>query len=187
MKTELRPPPPQTPDERFGQLEANVAALFRLQDSLSAEVHALTDSLRQYGEKTSEALRVQAEKTGDQIRHLTQLATDAKAPKETNWIGLGGVLLSLVSVLALVGGLVLWPLAKELDELKRDYREHAHLTLHPVGATKVDAIEKAFDVRARELETRLRDFAQTDVKAAEQLALLQRALVVLEEQAKRKP
>ena len=129
-------------DQKETHLEPRVAKLEAGLDILTKNVNDLTVAVRD----VSTNLETKIEK-------LTVAVTEAAAPKKTDW----SMIISACLLMMAIGSAVFWPLNQtsqntktDLQALELKFEEHQKLTLHPVGAAKIDNLEK--DVAANKLE-----------------------------------
>lgn len=141
-------------ESRVARNEANIESIAKTVDSLSKDVRQLTQLLQKHSEE------IEA-----QIKSLLVAVTSAAGPRKTDWhLVLGGVGLVLA-----IGAAVFSPLLLRINDLQIvvekhsvDLRDHAKLPLHPVGETRINALETSLRERGqtnaaniRELDTKL--------------------------------
>ena len=128
------------------QLEPRVAKLETGLDILTQNVQNLTTAVRE----NSIAME-------DKLERITIAVTQAQAPRKTDWsIVISGMLLVMA-----IGSAVFWPLNQTAQNNKFDvqlleskFEDHQKLTMHPVGAAKVETLEKSLDSTKEELISR---------------------------------
>jgi len=83
------------------------------------------------------------------VRDLATTVTEAKAPRRVDWFPLVGAAMSAIVLIMAIGSAVIVPLNGEVNALKAtQYRQrdrfdtHSMLPLHPVGASKVENLER---------------------------------------------
>ena len=83
------------------------------------------------------------------VRDLATTVTEAKAPRRVDWFPLVGAAMSAIVLIMAIGSAVIVPLNGEVNAIKagqdrqRDrFDVHSMLPLHPVGASKVDNLER---------------------------------------------
>jgi uncharacterized coiled-coil protein SlyX len=96
-------------------------------------------------------------KMDDKIDELTVAVTRVQSPRRVEWLALVGTFVAVTVLFITIGGLVLVPIRETLIDIKavderehRNFEEHEHLTLHPVGAEKVAGLEQRLDLIAAE-------------------------------------
>lgn len=117
-----------------------------------------------------------------QFRSMAVLLERVAAPKQTNWAVLVGVSVSVTMLFITIGGLVLYPMSKEFNGLAAWREKHSDLELHPVGKTRIDALEKAVTERAemnaagiRELDAKLqKEYQLMDASVRERVGSVER-------------
>lgn len=128
------------------QLEPRVAKLETGLDILTQNVQNLTTAVRE----NSIAME-------DKLERITIAVTQAQAPRKTDWsIVISGMLLVMA-----IGSAVFWPLNQtsqnnkfDVQLLESKFEDHQKLTMHPVGAAKVETLEKSLDSTKEELISR---------------------------------
>lgn len=146
-------------------LEPRVAKLEGTMDAIATNLRDLTGLVREQGQ---------------QMQALVVAVTTATGPHKTDY----GVAISAVFLVITIGSLVLYPMGKELNVAVADLREHQRLTLHPVGESRINALEVLLkDGRdrnsdsIRELDAKLQKETQlTDSNIRERVAELQKQL-----------
>ena len=148
-------------DQKETHLEPRVAKLEAGLDILTKNVNDLTVAVRD----VSTNLETKIEK-------LTVAVTEAAAPKKTD----RSMIISACLLMMAIGSAVFWPLNQtsqntktDLQALELKFEEHQKLTLHPVGAAKIDNLEK--DVAANKLEAITRNSA-LDIKIQRETQLM---------------
>lgn len=148
---------------------------------LEPRVASLETEVRQVvklvGDLSSSFDRVEA-----QIQSLALLVERVGAPKQANWFAIVGTSVSVVLLCVTLGGLVLLPMSKEINrwQVWSDY--HEHLELHPVGKSRIDALEKSVLERAannaagiRELDVKLqKEYQLIDASIRERVGAVER-------------
>lgn len=83
------------------------------------------------------------------VGDLALMVTEAKAPRRVDWFPLVGMIVSVIVLVMAIGSAVIVPLSnqvallKESQERQRERTDvHTALPLHPMGATRVDALER---------------------------------------------
>ena len=133
-------------NRRDSQLEPRVAKLETGLDILTQNVQNLTSAVRE----NSIAME-------DKLERITIAVTQAQAPRKTDWsIVISGMLLIMA-----IGSAVFWPLNQtsqnnkdDLLRLEQKFEQHQTLTMHPVGAAKVETLEKSLEATKEELISR---------------------------------
>lgn len=77
-----------------------------------------------------------------QIQSLALMVERVGAPKQANWLALIATAVSVTLLFVTLGGLVLLPMGKEITRLQAWSDHHGNLELHPVGKTRIDALER---------------------------------------------
>jgi hypothetical protein len=152
-----------------GNLEPRVAAIETQLGTLTSDVSDLVVAVRKQGEQMG-ALAIAIERSG--------------APKQANWFALIGTAISVTLLFITLGGLVLLPMAKEINRFEVWNEKHGDLELHPVGKTRIDALEKSVLERAavnaagiRELDVKLqKEYQLIDAGVRERVAAVEREL-----------
>jgi len=100
-------------------------------------------------ERELETLTKDVKEMCKSVRDLTVLVTEVKAPRRVDWFPLFGAVMSAIVLIMAIGSAVIVPLNSEVTALKlandrqRDrFDLHTVLPLHPVGASRVDALER---------------------------------------------
>lgn len=119
---------------RVDRHEMEIQALGRSLESLGKGVHELGETLRKQGDESSrwrEELGIRLER--------------ASAPRATQW----PLIISFAMLAITIGALAFTPLNWRNNEVQKDVDrvtewadDHSKLTLHPVGAEKVSALER---------------------------------------------
>ena len=124
-------------DSRLSKAETLLDGLLKTVDSLASNVQTIATTIREH-----------AETTDKQINSLAVEIIKAGAPKQANWLGLISASVAISTLLMAIGAAVLLPLNQrvemirnELMNLNAQCREHELLQLHPVGKSRIDALE----------------------------------------------
>jgi hypothetical protein len=128
------------------QLEPRVAKLETGLDILTQNVQNLTTAVRE----NSIAME-------DKLERITIAVTQAQAPRKTDW----SIVISGIFLIMAIGSAVFWPLNQtsqnnktEMEKMEQKFEQHQSLTLHPVGAAKVEALEISLGTTKQELISR---------------------------------
>ena len=127
-------------------LEPRVARLEVGLETLTRNVSEMATSIRE-----------NANATNAKIDQLAIAVTQAAAPKKTDW----SMIISACLLMMAIGSAVFWPLNQTSQNNKQDilileqkFEEHQKLTLHPVGAAKIENLEKSVVSNKEEAITR---------------------------------
>jgi hypothetical protein len=142
--------------------------------SLEAELRQVVKAV---GDLTTGFDRVEA-----QIQNLSILIERVSAPKAANWLALIATGTSVTLLFITIGALVLLPMTKEITHLQAWNGRHGDLELHPVGKTRIDALEKSVLERAainangiRELDVKLqKEYQLMDASVRERVGAVER-------------
>ena len=122
-----------TPKES-GHLEPRVAALETGIASLTGDIAELVKAVHEQG--------VSIGKLAVEVRGV-------QGPRKTDW----GVILTAAGLMMAIGAAALSPLYLRMNDVqataaqnRADYHAHTLLTLHPVGAEKIAALERRLDL-----------------------------------------
>ena len=125
-----------------GHLEPRVAAIEAQLTTLTSDVSDLVGAVR---------------KQGEQMGALALAIERVSAPKQANWLALIGTVVSVVLLFVTIGSLVLYPMTKEITHLQAWSVHHSELELHPVGKTRIDALERRLDLVTAEGSPRIQN------------------------------
>jgi len=152
-------------EPRITKLEVELASITR---DISTLTHSISD--------LAAVVRLQADNFEVQFRQLHIGITSAQAPKRVDWT----VVLTGAALMLAVGAASLSPIynqqntmAARIQEFADHFDDHRNLTLHPVGAEKVDALEKRLDRQFTSVEKRLTETeTQGPIASREKIATL---------------
>lgn len=156
--------PPQNGDShwqpRLARLEADVEAINHNLNSLSSTVNELAKSVSN-----------QSSLFGEQVKTLMVAVERAGGPRKTDWqVLISG--LTLVLALGMSAGTPMMMQIRDsktrLDEVVAEVREHHKLPMHPVGESRLGAIERTLNQQI--------DFNKTSVDALDKRLTNQLAL-----------
>jgi hypothetical protein len=123
-------------------LEARVSKVEVHIESITTSIATMTQSVSEL----ATVVRTQDEHVEAQMRQLLVAVTAAAGPRKTEW----GVIISALGVLLAIGAAAFSPLLLQLGHLQSDMHnmeissiEHSKLPLHPVGHSRIDALELA--------------------------------------------
>lgn len=129
------------------KLESRVATIEAQLQTLAGDVSDLVGAVR---------------KQGEQMGLLAIAIERSSAPKRTEWLAIIGTAIGSSLLFISIGTLVLTPMNKEMHALEIWRQKHIDLELHPVGKSRIDALEKNLLEHAtvnaagiRELDTKL--------------------------------
>ena len=105
----------------------------------------------------------------EKLQSLALALQQVGAPKQANWFALIGAGVSVTLLIVTIGGLVLLPMGKEINRLEDWHQKHSDLELHPVGKTRIDALERSVLERAAVNADGIRDL---DVKLQKEYQLI---------------
>ena len=145
--------------ERLVKVESDVKTFGDELRELSGDVRSLTSTVRLQGDQTSSA-----------IARLSEAVVRSTAPKETQWLPIISTVLSAVGIIVIIGGLVFWPIVRELNRLGAEFSKHESLKLHPVGEARIDALENALENTGERNAKAITALEHQLEKRAEQLA-----------------
>jgi len=140
---------------------------------LGPRVATLETELRQVVKAISDQTTI-LDRVEGQIQALALALKDVGAPKQANWFALIGTAVSVTLLFITLGSLVLFPISKEIAHLQAWSEHHGDLELHPVGKTRIDALEKSALERAAINATGIREL---DAKLQAEMRLLNSAIV----------
>ena len=127
--------------ETHKSIEPRVAKLEGTLEALTSDVRDLAGIVRDQGKQ----MQVGMERLGLSVER-------ASAPKSVQWFPLIGTVLSVGALIVSIGAAVLSPMIQRIGVIesavmKHDDEFHGHekLTLHPVGAQRIDALEKTVE------------------------------------------
>lgn len=154
-------------EPKVAKLESNVEALTRDVQSLSTSINDLGDTVKRQGEQTNQ-----------QIQGLMVAVTSASGPRKTDW----HLLVSLGLFTLAIGAIVFAPLQSRMsvhehqaDGIVARFDEHNKLQLHPVGASRIEALEVAMREKATANTIAIKEL---DVKLQNEYQLLNKNLEV---------
>lgn len=133
--------------------------------SLETELRGVIKLVGELSRSVSEA----TERVETQIHGLAVALERVGAPKQANWLALVGASVSVVLLCVTIGSLVLMPISKEINRFESWQEHHDNLELHPVGKTRIDALEKSVLERAAINAAGIRDL---DVKLQKEYQLM---------------
>jgi hypothetical protein len=121
-------------EPKVAKLESDIAAVTRDLGSLTLTVRDL-----------SNVVRVQGDRTAQQIEQLLVSVTNASAPKKTDW----QALMAAAALILAIGTAALSPMYLRVNDIQQksesvatELREHQKLAMHPVGAARVEIIDR---------------------------------------------
>lgn len=123
-------------------LEPRVAKVETAIEAITRDINALVSNVRDL----TSAVRTQGDQTDAQIRNLLVSVTAAAGPRKTDW----ALLIGAIGLILAIGAAAFSPMLLRINDLytKQDkteerMREHELLRLHPVGESRLNAIEEA--------------------------------------------
>ena len=146
--------------KRLGTAETAIATLSASVESIGSDLRDFIDVSRKFNATIEESLRANA-----------AAIAEAKAPRRTDWqTVIFGISLIMAVGVAWIEPLRLRVWDTEMKNTLQDslYREHEKLELHPVGRSRVDAMEKKFDelsARNKESITELGDRTKAEIES----------------------
>ncbi len=106
----------------------------------------------------------------EDVRALAASVVKASSPRPTNW----GTIIAACALILGIGNAVFWPLDFRMTELKSDqnkleeaFSKHAALPLHPVGESRMNAIENDLRERSRGNSERIKELDAKITKETE--------------------
>ena len=130
-------------------LEPRVIRVETELESLTKDIASLTVNIKDL----SSAVSRQSENVEKQFQSLAVAVTTAGAPRKTDW----GVIVAAVGMVFMAGAATLSPLYLRMNDVQvsafrsmQRMDDHEKLVMHPVGLSRVDALEKSLRERASE-------------------------------------
>jgi hypothetical protein len=121
-------------EPRVSRVEAKVESALQAINTLTTNIQSLSNAVQKQGEDSvawREKMMLAVERAG--------------APRQTNWqllVTLAGFVLALGAVMFTPLNWRILEVQRDVDKIELVFVEHSKLTLHPVGASKVEGMEK---------------------------------------------
>jgi hypothetical protein len=149
-------------ETRVATVEANLGAMSKNLADLTVDVRDLSQGVREQGRQFD-----------DQMKQLLVAVTQAQGPRKTDW----HLLLGAIGLILAIGAAAFSPLMLRIGDTQvlqehseARFERHTELTLHPVGAEKIRALEARFDaerdiatIERRELAESIRREYEKDI------------------------
>ena len=122
-------------------LEPRIVTVETELKSVTRDLGLLTKDVREL----VQAVKTQGENFETQLHQVSVGLASAAGPRPVNW----SVMLNAVGLIMVIAGAAFFPLNSQVDDLNKrieaqinDFQSHEKLTLHPVGASKVEDLIK---------------------------------------------
>jgi hypothetical protein len=153
-------------------LEPKVAKLDVQVEALTRDVASLSSSIRDL----SEIVQKHWQQTEGQFQQVLVAIERASAPRKTDW----HLVLGALGLILAIGAAAFSPLMLRLSDVQQDVdktqinlKAHESLNLHPVGQTRVDALEADLKDRSLRNSEAIRDM---DIKLQKEYTLIDSAI-----------